>query len=148
MFFKDQWRQRNYPGETFCFISKQTLSYIAIYCNFNSLVPERCGSNFTNIFFKLIWWTDILNTSCEIGLGWVPQNHIDKWWEVNIGSGNGLVLSGLVVVANFTHILQGYFTSTGAIIWLPQCHDCPSASEVTQKNMGEWFPWIYQETIS
>ena len=24
-------------------------------------------------------------------------------------------------MVDFTHILQGYFTGTGAIIWLPQC---------------------------
>ena len=33
-------------------------------------------------------------------------------------------------VVDIIHILQGYFTSTGAIIWLP------SASEATLKNMG------------
>ena len=31
----------------------------------------------------------------------------------------------------FTHIPQGYFTGTGAIIWLP------SASDVTLKDMGK-----------
>ena len=25
-----------------------------------------------------------------------------------------------LVFANFTHILQGYFTGAGAIVWLPQ----------------------------
>ena len=38
----------------------------------------------------------------------------------------------------FTHILQGNFTGTGAIIWLP--YDCPSASEVTLEDMGEIGP--------
>ena len=33
------------------------------------------------------------------------------------------------------HILQGYFTGTGVIIWLlGQSYDCPSASEVTLKD--------------
>ena len=26
-----------------------------------------------------------------------------------------------VLQGDFTHILQGYFTGTGAILWLPQC---------------------------
>ena len=26
-----------------------------------------------------------------------------------------------LVLVDFTHILQGYITGTGAIIWLPQC---------------------------
>ena len=30
----------------------------------------------------------------------------------------------LFVLINFTHILQGYITGTGAIIWLPQCQWC------------------------
>ena len=37
----------------------------------------------------------------------------------------------------FTFIIQGCFTGTGAIIWLPQWYDCPSASEATLKNMGK-----------
>ena len=35
-----------------------------------------------------------------------------------------------LVRTDFTHILQGYFTGTGA-------NDCPSASEATLKNMGK-----------
>ena len=31
------------------------------------------------------------------------------------------VLCGGLVPVNITNILQGYFTGTGAIIWLPQC---------------------------
>ena len=31
----------------------------------------------------------------------------------------------------FTHIFQGCFTATG------RSHDCPSASEITLKDMGE-----------
>ena len=34
----------------------------------NSLAPELCVSNFTNVFFQLILWIDILNISCQIGL--------------------------------------------------------------------------------
>ena len=40
----------------------------------NSLVPERCGSKFTNALFKLNSQLDILSTFCEIGIRWVPQN--------------------------------------------------------------------------
>ena len=36
----------------------------------------------------------------------------------------------------FTHIFQGYLTETGGIVWSTQ-YDCPSASEVTLKNIGE-----------
>ena len=32
-----------------------------------------------------------------------------------------LFLVLVLVPVNFTHILQGCLTSTGAIIWLPQC---------------------------
>ena len=41
-----------------------------------------------------------------------PTNHAS-------GSHFATLWCGLVPV-DFTHILQGYFTSTGAIIWLPQ----------------------------
>ena len=34
-----------------------------------------------------------------------------------------------------SHVVQGNFTGTGAIIWLPP-YDCPSASKLTLKNMG------------
>ena len=43
---------------------------------FNSLAPERCGGN-SNVFFKPSLPNDILSTSCEIGLMWVPQNHVN-----------------------------------------------------------------------
>ena len=43
----------------------------------NSLFPERYGSNLTSVFFKLFLRIDILSTSCEIGLRWVPQNPTD-----------------------------------------------------------------------
>ena len=43
----------------------------------NSLAPERCGSKFTSVFFKLILRIDILSTSFENGHWWVPQNPID-----------------------------------------------------------------------
>ena len=37
----------------------------------------------------------------------------------------------------FIHICQGYVTGTG------QSYDCPSASEVTLKGMGQWITWIH-----
>ena len=40
-------------------------------------------------------------------------------------------------VVDYTFIFKGYFTGTGAII------DCPSASEVTLKDMGKWIIWIH-----
>ena len=40
----------------------------------NSLVPERCGSNFTSVFLNLILWIHILSLSYDTGLRWVPQN--------------------------------------------------------------------------
>ena len=66
-----------------------------------------------------------------------------------------VVMSLLVLVFlcdTFTHILQGYFTGTGAIIGLPLClwsnpegYDCPNAHEVTLKDMDKFY--IYQTTI-
>ena len=34
---------------------------------------------------------------------------------------HALLYVGLSVLTDFTHIFQGYFTGTGAIMWLPQC---------------------------
>ena len=42
--------------------------------NINSLVPEKCGSNFARLFFEVILWIDILITSCKTGLMWVLLN--------------------------------------------------------------------------
>ena len=43
---------------------------------FNTLAPERSDSNFTSVYLKLILQIEILSTSHEIGLQWVPQNSI------------------------------------------------------------------------
>ena len=48
-----------------------------LHTELNWLALETRGSHFPNVFFKLIWWIDILSTSCKIGLGWVHQNSID-----------------------------------------------------------------------
>ena len=37
---------------------------------------EKYGSNFMGVFFKLALCIDILSTTCEIGLKWMPQNLI------------------------------------------------------------------------
>ena len=41
----------------------------------------------------------------------------------------------MLMLVDFIHILQDYFTGTGASIWLP------SASEVTLKDMGKLITW-------
>ena len=46
-------------------------------CCFDSLSPEKWGSIFTSVCFKLILLTDILLTSSETGLIRVPKNSID-----------------------------------------------------------------------
>ena len=33
--------------------------------------------DFTKVFYKPVLWDNIINTSCEIALRWVPQNPID-----------------------------------------------------------------------
>ena len=38
----------------------------------------------------------------------------------------------------FTHILQDYFTGSGAILWLS------SASEATLKDLGKYTTWIHK----
>ena len=50
----------------------------APYPSVNSLAPERCASNFTSVFSKLVLRTDILSTSNEIEICYrrVPENHI------------------------------------------------------------------------
>ena len=39
--------------------------------------PGKCGNSFTTMFFRLMLWTDIMGTSCEIGLTWASQNPTD-----------------------------------------------------------------------
>ena len=42
------------------------------------VAPEKCGGNFTSLYFKVIYRIEILGTPCEIGLSrWVPQNRTD-----------------------------------------------------------------------
>ena len=42
----------------------------------NSLVPEKCWTNLTCVFFQLILLTDISSTSCEVDLRRVQENPI------------------------------------------------------------------------
>ena len=46
-------------------------------CCINTLAPGRCKCNIKYILFKLIPWIDILSISCEIALGWMPQDLTD-----------------------------------------------------------------------
>ena len=56
------------------------------------------------------------------------------------------------VVVGTSHILQGYFTDTGAIVWLLQClwiHPkdyCPSVCEATLKTIDIWCIYISPES--
>ena len=59
------------------FYSLLTRIHALTFTTCNSLAPERWGSNFTSVFFKLILWIDILHPSCEIGVRWVSLNPID-----------------------------------------------------------------------
>ena len=54
-----------------------------------SFAPEKCGSNLTSVFFKVILQTHVFGTACEIGFSWVTQNSIEDqptliqvmaWW--------------------------------------------------------------------
>ena len=55
---------------------------------FNSLAPGRRGSNFKRVIFKHMLQINFMSTFCEIAM-----EHL--WWQVNIDSDNGLVLSGI-----------------------------------------------------
>ena len=50
-------------------------------------------------------------------------------------------------MSSFTHIHQGYFTGTGAIIWLPlgQSYDCPSAGWVN--TVGSCYNMVQHNNI-
>ena len=43
----------------------------------NSLAPQSYERKSTNVFFKLALQIDILSSSCETGLRWMPKNSID-----------------------------------------------------------------------
>ena len=115
----------------------------------NSLSPGRCGSNFTHLIFHLIiqnssckialrWMPPNLTNQKSTLIG------ITRLKCVKILTSQRLCtcfdIYGVLCVwhkstrfyqyplelvlwpwNNDTHILQGYFTGAGAIIWLPQC---------------------------
>ena len=66
--------------QTFSF---KKMHFENVVCEMTSILSrpqcvQRCWSDFTSVFFKLILWSDILSTSYKIGLRWVPQKLIDK----------------------------------------------------------------------
>ena len=60
--------------------------------NINSLAPGKFEWNFRYVISKQILVIDGWGISCEIA----PNMNVNglHWWSVNIGLGNGLVLSG------------------------------------------------------
>ena len=60
-----------------------------LLCTVNSFVAGGSGSDFKSIIFKCVIENSSFDTQCEIAL---QEN--TKEWEVNTGSGNGLVPSG------------------------------------------------------
>ena len=69
------------------------LSWSAEKLFLNSLAPGRFGCNAYSVIFKLDLSINILSAS-EIDLRWMPKDSENTFDDVNIGSGNGLVLSG------------------------------------------------------
>ena len=63
-----------------------------IWSKFNSLAPERCGSNFriwfSNSSYRIVTW------ALAVKLLWCECQRMSFWWAVSIGSGNGLVPPG------------------------------------------------------
>ena len=92
----------------------------------NSLAPGRCGCNvlldesFSNSMSH--FQTHIKVISCEIALGWMPQ---DLWWLVSIVSGNGLVPSGTKPFPEtmFTNSILPYGVTRPQ--WVKWCSDVP-----------------------
>ena len=62
----------------------------------NPLTPGSCDCNLQLISFKLVFGIDFC-ISCEIACRWIQQDLTDETWlvNVNIGSGNGLVPTGI-----------------------------------------------------
>ena len=70
----------------------------------NSLAPKRCGCDFISTFFKLILRIDVMNSSCEICLRWMPQNPIDD-------------KSTLVQVMGWCHQATSYHLNLDRDLW-------------------------------
>ena len=60
----------------------------------NSLAPGKFERNLRYVIFQGNLVIDGRGISCEIALIWMSVDFTDEWWSVNIGTGNGLVLSG------------------------------------------------------
>ena len=62
----------------------------------NPLTPGSGDCNLQLISFKLVFGIDFC-ISCEIACRWIQQDLTDETWlvNVNIGSGNGLVPTGI-----------------------------------------------------
>ena len=97
----------------------------------------------TRMFDEQIWWFILLWCCVWFWYWWVNAKEIlhhvffaqticiiyDRnwlmWHEIYpIKYTHFAVCCYCLILAIFTHILQGYFTGTGAIIWLPQCLWC------------------------
>ena len=67
--------------------------------SFNSLVPGRCVDNFKSVISEkhITDWVleHFLWNCCQVNV----TEHL--WWQVSNGSGNGLVPSGTITLANF-----------------------------------------------
>ena len=63
---------------------------------------------------------------------WLDPGHLYKYILHGYFPGTGAIWRFSVDSNEFHNVLQGCFTGTGAIIWLPQ-YDCPSACEVILK---------------
>ena len=79
-------------------LSPCSVSWVDIYFGMKPLLNSLAsgGSNYSLklVNFKLISTINISSIFCEIATGWMPQHLTDQWSLVNIGSGNGFVMSG------------------------------------------------------
>ena len=83
----------------------------------------------------------VVMNQCLFGLLWIYSTSLRIFYMVSpfVVFHCGVLL----ILSDFAHILQGYFTGTGAILW----QDCPSASEATLKDMGKWITWLHKELL-
>ena len=56
----------------------ESLQYFWQFSCRQFMAPVWCGSNFSNVLFKLLLQIDILSTASEMGLRWAPQDLIDN----------------------------------------------------------------------
>ena len=102
----------------------------------NPFATERHESNFQTTFFKLNLQIDILSTSCEIGLRWLPQNLIDAKWT-------------LVQVIAWCHLATSHYlrqcwsrSASPYGVTRPQC--MKSINDLRRKkNEKDTYEWIF-----